>query len=60
MLEMKVRKKNVVVLSKPLRIPPVICPERRTSVFVGRRTDELLCDGCKWVSRFEMLYVLTK
>ena len=37
---------------RPLRIPLVIRPVRRTYVVIVR-TDELLCGGYKWVSRFE-------
>jgi len=42
----------------PLRIPLVIRPLRRTSVVVGR-TDEMLCVGYKWVSRYEAPNVCT-
>jgi len=31
----------------------MIRPLRRTYVVVVRKTDELLCGGYKWVSRFE-------
>jgi len=37
---------------RPLRVPLVIRPVRRTYVVV-RLTDELLCGGYKWVSRFQ-------
>jgi len=36
---------------RPLRVPLMICPLRRT--YVVRKTDELLCGGYKWMSRFE-------
>jgi len=42
-----------VELSNALRLPLVVRPVRRTSVVVGRWTDELLCRGYKWVSRLE-------
>jgi len=38
---------------RPLRIPLVIRPVRCTYVVVVRWTDEMLCGGYKWVSRFE-------
>ena len=38
---------------RPLGIPLVIRPMRRTYAFVVRPTDELLCGGYKWVFRFE-------
>ena len=39
---------------RSLRVPLMICPLRRTYVVVVREVDELLCGGCKWVSRFEV------
>jgi len=44
---------------RPLRIPLVIRPVRRTYVVVVRQTDELLCGGYKWVSRFEAPCICT-
>ena len=38
---------------RPLRVPLMIRPLRRTYVVVVREADELLCGGYKWVSRFE-------
>jgi len=43
----------------PLRIPLVIRPLRRTYAVV-RKTDELLCGGYKWVSRFETPRICTR
>ena len=43
-----------------LRIPLVICPVRRTYVAVVRWTDELLCSGNNWMSRFEVLCINTR
>jgi len=44
---------------QPLRIPSVIRPLRRTYVVVARWTDELLCGGYIWVSRFEAPCICT-
>ena len=45
---------------RPLRIPLVIRPMRRAYVVVVRWTDEMLCGGYKWVSRFEAPCVCTR
>ena len=50
---------SLVSVLRPLRIPLVICPLRRTYVVVVRWTDELLCGGYKWVSRFEAPCICT-
>jgi len=41
-------------------IPLMIRPLRRTYVVVVRKTDELLCGGHKWVSRFEAPCICTR
>ena len=43
-----------------LLIPSVIHPERFTSAVAIRWTDELLCGGYKWVSRFETPCIPTR
>jgi len=43
----------------PFRIPLVIHPVHSTYVVVVRKTDELLCCGYKWVSRFEAPCICT-
>jgi len=48
------------VVVRPLRIPLVIRPERRTYVVAVRKTDELMCRGYKWMSRFEGPCVCTR
>jgi len=45
---------------RPLRVPLVICPQRRTYDVVVRQTDELLCGGYKWVSQFEAPRICTR
>ena len=47
-------------VDRPLRIPLVIRPMRRTYVVVVRGTDELLCGEYKWVSRFETPCICTR
>jgi len=45
---------------QPFHFPFVIRPERCTSVTIVRWTDELLCSGYNWVSRFEMPCIPTQ
>jgi len=44
---------SLVEVVRPLRIPLVIRPLRRTHVVVVREADEILCGEYEWVSRFE-------
>jgi len=50
-----IKVRSLVGLSALLRFPLMILPLHRTYVVVVREADELLCCGCKWVSRFESL-----
>jgi len=45
---------------RPLHIPLVIHPLCRTYDVVVRKTDELLCGGYKWVSRFDASCICTQ
>jgi len=45
---------------QPPRIPLVIRPERCTSVDIVSLTNDLLCGGYKWASRFEMPCIPTR
>ena len=45
---------------RPLRVPLMIRPLRRTYVVVVRWTDEMLCSVYKWVSRFEPPGICTR
>jgi len=51
---------SLVSVRRPLRTPSVVCPELRTHVVFVRCTDELLCGGYKWVSRFDTLRFPTR
>jgi len=57
---MKINEESCGVV-RPLRITLVIHPVRRIyDVVVVRGTDELLCGGYKWVSRFETPCICTR